>query len=210
MEENIKNCILTISGEPASGKSTVIKELIKIYKEQGYNVHLYSVGDFFREMAQERQLSIAEFNEYVKKREDIDRLIDNKVKEYGKRINSKKRPNDVYIFDSRLAWYNIDNSFSIRLTVDNVIAGKRVFNDSTRGNEDKYNTLEEAIRDTEERKKGEIERYKERYGIDLENPNNYKMLMDTSNCTVKEIASQIIEKERQYRSPLELDSNEER
>ena len=37
----IKNKIITISGEPASGKSTVKKALVKKYTELGYNVHEY-------------------------------------------------------------------------------------------------------------------------------------------------------------------------
>lgn len=45
----IKNKIITISGEPASGKSTVKKALVKKYTELGYNVHEISTGDMFRE-----------------------------------------------------------------------------------------------------------------------------------------------------------------
>ena len=36
--ENIRNKIITISGEPASGKSTVVKEIKSKYEKQGFNV----------------------------------------------------------------------------------------------------------------------------------------------------------------------------
>lgn len=47
--ENIRNKIITISGEPASGKSTVVKEIKSKYEKQGFNVYIISVGDVFRE-----------------------------------------------------------------------------------------------------------------------------------------------------------------
>ena len=46
--ENIRNKIITISGEPASGKSTVVKEIKSKYEKQGFNVYIISVGDVFR------------------------------------------------------------------------------------------------------------------------------------------------------------------
>lgn len=190
---DFKNRIITISGEPASGKSTIIKELREYYKEQGYNIHIFSVGHEFRRIAQEKGLSIEELNEYMIKRGNIDKLIDSTVEQRGKEINSKLRENDIYIFDSRLAFYNIPDSFSIRLTVDDKVAGERVFTDNKRGEEDTYNTLEEAIEKTHNRKITEVERYKKRYGIDLQNPDNYKLVIDTSFSTIEDIAKVIEE-----------------
>lgn len=196
MKDNIQNKILTISGEPASGKSTVIKELVTNYETQGFKVHLISVGELFREIANEKGLSIQEFNEYMKNHDNVDKLIDNQIKQYGEKINSKIRPNDIYIFDSRLAWHNIPDSFAIRLIVKDEIAGKRVFNDKKRGKEDSYSTLKEAIEETSKRKNAEIARYKQRYNIDLTNPNNYDLIIDTSYMDVPDISKTIIESEQ--------------
>lgn len=190
---DFKNRIITISGEPASGKSTVINKLRENYEKQGYNVHIFSVGHEFRRIAQEKGLTIEQFNEYMVKRGDIDKLIDSTVEQRGKEINSKLRENDIYIFDSRLAFHNIPDSFSIRLTVDDNVAGKRVFGDNKRGKEDKYNNLKEAIEKTHNRKITEIERYKKRYGIDLQDPDNYKLLIDTSFSSIEDIAKVIEE-----------------
>ena len=47
----IKNKIITISGEPVSGKGTTVKSIITKLKEQGYqeeNIHLKTTGDEFR------------------------------------------------------------------------------------------------------------------------------------------------------------------
>lgn len=187
----LKNRIITISGEPASGKSTVIKKLKKDYEEKGYLVHISTIGNEFRKIAQQKGLTIHEFNKYMESRTGIDEYIDSQVAKQGKEINKEKRENEVFIFDSRLAWHNIPESMSIRLTTDNNVAGKRVFQDKSRGEEDKYNTLEEAISDTEKRKISEIQRYKDRYGIDLQNPENYNLIIDTSFSKVEDIASTI-------------------
>ena len=49
--EKIRNKIITISGEPASGKSTAVSAIKNKYEKMGYNVHIISVGKVFREMA---------------------------------------------------------------------------------------------------------------------------------------------------------------
>ena len=54
--ENIRNKIITISGEPASGKSTVVKEIKSKYEKQGFNVYIISVGDVFRETVKKEYL----------------------------------------------------------------------------------------------------------------------------------------------------------
>ena len=153
--ENIRNKIITISGEPASGKSTVVKEIKSKYEEQGFNVYIISVGDVFRETVKKEYLkrypdrtnvSLADIQndkEFMAKLQSIDGLIDDEIARKGKEINEKERPHDVYIIDSRLAWSNVPDSYAIRLTVNEAIAGKRVFYDTTRGSEDQYETLNE-------------------------------------------------------------------
>lgn len=190
---NFKNRIITISGEPASGKSTVINQIKEDYEKLGYKVHIFSVGHEFRRVAKEKGLSIEELNTYMMKRGNIDEIIDSAVAKRGQEINSRKRDKDIYIFDSRLAFNNIENAFSIRLTVDENIAGKRVFEDNKRGKEDSYKTVKEAIEKTKKRKETEVERYIKRYGIDIQDSNNYSLVIDTSHSTIHDI-SEVIEK----------------
>lgn len=172
--KEIKNKIITISGEPVSGKSTVVREIKELYEEKGYNVHIISVGNVFREMVKKEYIkkypdrtnvSLADIQsdkEFMKQIHSIDGIIDGTIAKKGKAFSEVERPNDVYILDSRLAWNNVPNSYAIRLTVNDVIAGNRVFNDKKRGSEDHYKTVEDAIEYTRKRKIGEIERYKER------------------------------------------------
>lgn len=207
----IRNKIITISGEPASGKSTLVKKMEEKYKKMGYTVHIVTTGHIFRDRVKKEYLKmypdrkdanladIQEDEAFAEKRAEIDSTIDLAIAEMGREINSEERPNDVYIIDSRLAWHNIPESYAVRVTVDEEIAGQRVFNDQTRGSEDSYETLEEAIEKTRQRKLGEIERYKDRYGVDLADPKNYDLIVDSSNLTPEELANIIINGEKEYR-----------
>lgn len=210
--EDIRNHIITLSGEPVAGKSTVKKMLVEIYEKMGYRVHTISTGEIFRKISKreykkmhpeinEEDINIADIQTdetFAKKRAEIDGLIDEAIVQLGEEINSKKRPKDVYIIDSRLAWHNIPSSFAVRLTVDEKIAGRRVFEDKSRGNEDKYDTLSEAIEKTRSRKLGEISRYQQRYGVDLANPENYDLIIDTSFANMEELAQIIVNGEKCY------------
>lgn len=207
----IKNNIITISGEPASGKSSVVKVLIKEYQSEGYRVHVISTGEIFRKKVKEEYLkihpsktniSLADIQEdktFAEKLKEIDLNLDGEIERIGKEINSEERPDDVYIVDSRLAWSQIPESCAVRLTVDEEIAGRRVFNDSSRGSEDKYKSIEEAIEKTRQRKQNEIERFNERYGKDLPNPENYDLVVDTSYSNPKELAEIIMKGARLHK-----------
>lgn len=211
--EEIKNRIITISGEPASGKSTVVKKLTKKYQDMGISVHIISVGTLFREMQvqeynkmfpEKATSTLADIQadpEFKTKLFQIDKLIDHEIEKKGLEINSKERPNDIYIVDSRLAWKNIPCSYSVRLTVSDDIAGKRVFNDSKRGAEDKYSTLSQAIEQTKGRKKLEIDRYNQKYDVDITDPDNYDLIIDTSYADINELADIIINGEKNYYLP---------
>ena len=207
----IRNKIITISGEPVSGKSTVVKMLKEKYEQMGYRVHLVTTGHVFRDRVTKEYLKmypnrtmanladIQEDEKFAAKRAEIDGAIDGWIAELGEKINSEERPNDVYIIDSRLAWHNIPSSYAVRLTVDEKIAGQRVFYDKNRGKEDTYENLEEAIQKTKQRKFGEIERYKKRYDVDLADRSNYDLIVDTSYSNTEELAGIIIDGEKSYR-----------
>ena len=213
--KKIKNKIITISGEPVSGKSTVVKQLIKKYEELGFNVHVISTGKLFREIIVREYLKmypdrtdanladIQTDESFAEKRAKIDEEIDTLIAQKGIEINEQERPNDIYIFDSRLAWHNIPEAYAVRLTIDDRIAGKRVMKDQTRGKEDTYRNLKDAIEQTKKRKLGEIERYKKKYGVDLTNPENYDLIIDTSHSNVEELADIIISGEEAYRNGQE-------
>lgn len=184
--------VITISGDPGSGKSTVRNALKEEFEKQGKTVVICSVGDIFRHLAEEKGMSIEEFNRYLQERDcDIDKNIENTIKKFGDKIRNENDSDKIYIIDSRLAWMVIPDSFKVRLTTTDRIAGTRAFEDKTRGEEDRYNSLEEAIEATSKRKQSERERYKELYGVDLSDEENYDLNINTSFVQPSEIVDVI-------------------
>lgn len=133
-------------------------------------------------------------------RKVIDTIIDTKTEETVRKFDSEERPNEVLILDSRVAGVisntkNKENPpvFSVRLISDPQVAAERLFNDKSRGEEDnKYASVEEAYEAREKRRIGEQERYIKRYDIDLEDENNYNLIIDTSFSTIEDISDTIL------------------
>ena len=102
------------------------------------------------------------------------------------------KKNNGYILNS-LQEIALNKIYTPRLTATPEIAAKRLLNDNKRGAEDSnYNSLEEAKIAREKRRLGEQERYKERYGIDLENSDNYDLIIDTSFANIDDTADVIL------------------
>lgn len=183
------NNIITLSGDPGSGKSTVRDALKAKFEEQGKTVVIYSIGDIFRKLADEKGMTVTEFNKFLgEHKSDVDKTIDGKVVKYGEKIIVENDDNKIYIIDSRVAWHGIPSSFKVRLSVTEKIAGERIFNDKKRGKEDTYKTQEDAINATKLRKESERTRYLSLYGIDLQKLEQYDMVIDTSYASVEDIA----------------------
>lgn len=147
-------------------------------------------------------LSIEEANnlkEFSGLRKVVDKIIDTRTEEIVKEFNSIERPNEVLILDSRVAFMikkkikEALSIFSVRLISDPKVAAQRLFNDQNRGKEDnKYKSIQEAYEAREKRRIGEQKRYLKRYGVDLEDENNYDLIIDTSYSTIDDISNTIL------------------
>lgn len=176
-----KRKIITLAGDPASGKGTVTKLLVN---ELGYEV--YRNGEYFRNLAKEKNMSVTEFNEYVKDYPEIDIQIETSAKEYAKN-------HDNLIIDARLGWYVVPESFKIYLKVDLDEAARRAFNDPNRKDTESFNTIEEQKEDLHNRFAAENERYFNVYGIRKDDLSNYDLVIDTTNMTPEEVNRNIID-----------------
>ena len=85
--------IISISGNPVSGKSTVVKKMIEKLKERGFsdeNIHLVSTGTMFRECFNKVMNLISSIDNEEKMIEysndkDIRRILKNPI--YRKKIS---------------------------------------------------------------------------------------------------------------------------
>lgn len=173
--------IITISGRPCSGKSTVAKLI-----EQKYGFVRIGVGDLFKEEAKKRGLSSEEFNALCMSDPSYDYFIDKQSEILGKKYNGKK-----YIFDSRLAWHFVPNSFKVFVTLDDETMIERLLNSDRKGKE-KHSSKKEAQKSLKNRQKLETERYKKLYGVDLYDMNNFDFVVDSSDETPEKLVEIIM------------------
>lgn len=179
---------ITITGSLYSGKSTVAKTI-----SEALNYTYFSVGELQRKLAVEKGMSITEYNKYMLDNE-LDHEIDNKTIEIG-------REKEDFIFDARLAWHFIPDSFKIYLKVELDAAVERAMKDE-RGKSEKYASKEEAREKITERRKLEVHRFKDIYKIDIDEESNYDLVMDTSYMTIEEAIEKTKEKIRSIKFPL--------
>lgn len=175
-----KRNIITIAGDLASGKGTVTNLLKEVL-----DYEIYRNGEYFRKLAKEKNMSITEFNEYVKDYPEIDIQVETSAKEYA-------MTHDNLIIDARLGWYVVPDSFKVYLKVDINEAAKRAYNDPNRKETEKFNTIEEQKQDMLSRYNLENERYFNVYGIRKDDMSNYDLVIDTTNLTPIQVKEMII------------------
>ncbi len=179
-----KKHIISITGDLASGKTTVTRYL---QEELGYEI--YKNGERFRNMAKEMNMSVSEFGDYVEAHPEIDIKLDDMAKEYG-------LEHDNFIIDARLGFYTVPQSFKIYLKVDPDEGARRAFGDADRKATENFATVEEYKADMLKRYNGENERYIKLYGVNRADMNNYDLVVDTTNLTREEVRDTIL---REYK-----------
>lgn len=178
---------ITITGNLGSGKSTICKLL-----ENKYNFTIYSTGKVQRELAREMNISTLEMNKLMCCDPKYDTMIDDATA----RISRENRDKDI-IFDSRLAWNFVEQSFKVFLAVDLDIAAERVHNDN-RGKEEEYKDVNEAKMMLLERAKTEDKRYRDMYNLEYFNYSNYNLVIDSTYCTPETIGEIILSEAKNF------------
>ncbi len=179
--------LMSITGRLGSGKSTVCN----ILKER-YGFEIYSTGAVQREYARGLGISTLELNKRMEEHPNLDAEIDNMVTKI-----SIERKDEKLIFDSRMAWHFAKNTFKIFLTIEPEEAACRVMKNQ-RGDEEKYACVGEACEKLVERSKIERARFKDIYGVDYYDYNNFNIVIDTTCKTPDEVVAIIVENHTKY------------
>jgi cytidylate kinase len=162
--------IITLSGQPGSGKTSVARE---IAERCGFVI--ISAGEQFRKLAVEQGMSLEEFGRLAESDKTIDLAIDQRQKEL-----STKYP-DVLV-EGRLAGWTIDADLKIWLKTPLRVRAERIAK-----REDI--PVHRAYDETEARQKCEIMRYKNFYDIDLTDLTCYDLIIDTNKWDAKGVAN---------------------
>ena len=173
---------ITINGHLGSGKSTVCSLLT-----EQYGFRFFNTGSIQRQIANDLNISTLELNKKGITDFSVDYQIDNAIVEYA-----ADHAGESIIFDSRLAWHFVPESFKVRLTVAPEIAAERIFQ-NRQSKEETYSSIQEALEKLTDRQNTEAERYQLIYNIDINDESNYDLIVDTSYLSPAEVVKTIID-----------------
>jgi len=178
-----KKNIITIAGAPGSGKSSTADLVAK-----KLNFKRFSSGDFMRNIALKKGISLNELSTLAENDDSIDISIDNE--------NKKMNEMNNLVVDSRLAFHFIPNSFKVYLDLPAEIAKERIFNNlkvnKLRQKSEHSLDSDEVFKKITERLLSEKKRYIELYGIDHTNKNNFNLVIDTNKNNLKQVVDIIV------------------
>ncbi len=174
--------IISISGKPGSGKSSVGKIIA-----EKLNMEYYDMGHFRRQIAKKRGITINELNKIGEKDFSTDKEADDFIVE-------KAKQEDNFVIVSRTAFHFIPKSFKVFVDVDLHTGAERIFKHSRE--QEKYKDFQHSKQSIEKRDLCDSKRYKKYYNIDVFDLSNYDLVIDTTNLTIEQTAEKIIEKIR--------------
>lgn len=177
--------IITITGEPGSGKSTIGKRLAQVL-----NYDHYYIGQIRRDAAKKKGMTLAEYNKYGETHPETDIEVD----DYQKNLGKEK---DNFVIEGRTSWFLIPHSVKIYISVDPEEGAKRVFKelqaDNNRNEDKELLTIEDVLRSHKEREESDALRYMKYYKKDCANKNNYDLVVDTTNLNPQEAFDAVLE-----------------
>ena len=169
---------ISLSGLAGSGKSSVGKLLAK-----KLNYEFVSVGNYSRQLAVDKfGMSINQFQDYCKNNPEMDKKIDQYFN-----YNCESKSN--LIIDYRLAFHFLNDCFHVFLTVSDDIAIKRITQSNDR--ELELNGSSDIHQQIKTRNENMRLRFEEIYNVDFTNHKNYKLIINTDNRSLEEVAQLI-------------------
>lgn len=151
--------IITISGAPGTGTTTLARELAA---ELG--IRWINSGELFRRIASEKNVSVKELNRLAERGPEIDYLIDD-----AQKALAREGPG---IFEGRLSGHLLDADLKILLKTDQKVRAERVSQRESK-------LFEDALQETRVREESEARRYRKYYNIDINNLSIYDLVIDT-------------------------------
>lgn len=171
---------IVFNGDLGSGKSTVSVEIAK-----RLGLRRVSVGDLYRQMAQERQMTALQLNLHA----ELDQAVDGYVDQLQQDIAAS---GESLVMDSRLAWHFFTDALKVHMITEPSEAARRVLARPS-GPAESYTSLEEAKAKLRERSESERGRFIVRYGVDKARLRNYDLVCDSTRATPEQVITHIVD-----------------
>lgn len=168
---------ITLSGEVASGKSRVGRELAN---KLGYE--FISIGERTREFAREHRMSIVDFQRKCCEDPELDKAID---KEFSTECSTR----EGLVIDYRLGFKFVANAYHIFLRVSDTVAIERL-KSANRDNE--------THRTIGERNASFRKQFIAAYGVDYTLEKHYDLIIDVDDLSIDEIVNQVLATVNQF------------
>ncbi len=168
---------IAISGKSGCGNTTVTSLLAE-------RLSIPMINYTFRNLAEDRGISFHEIRKQAEESDDIDKYLDAHQVELAMAVPS-------CVLGSRLAiWMLADADLKVYLLASEEERARRIHARES-------GSIEEKIRETEERDRLDRARYQRIYGIDNDDYRQADLVINTDVYTPTEIVDQIIEKLQQ-------------
>ncbi|NQU78191.1 cytidylate kinase family protein [Candidatus Woesearchaeota archaeon] len=177
--------IITISGIPGSGKTTVANILA-----ERLGLKHYYMGAIRRDIAKQKGITLNELNRLAENDPASDKHVDDYLVNLGK-------TEDDFIAEGRTASHFIPDSIKIFIAVDPKVGAKRIMKDSAENidarNETVGKDVQEMVDLLNERVECDKRRYAKYYNIDIFDRNMYDFWIDTSNMTLDQVVKAVMD-----------------
>lgn len=168
--------LITISGLPGSGKTTVAR---LVAAELGLE-HVYA-GDIFRRQAEAHGLSLEEYARRAETDHSIDRALDEQMRH-------RAAAGDA-VLEGRLAAFMAAEAgvqaLSVFLDAPEAVRARRIV--GREGGE-----AAARLREIQRREESDARRYREIYGVDYHDPERYDLVIETADRAPEEVAQEIV------------------
>jgi cytidylate kinase len=155
-----RGLVIAVSGLHGSGRSTHAKRLA-----DAFGLRYVSSGTIFRQMAEERGLTLEEMSRLTESDPELDKLIDERAREESRR-------GGVVVDATLSGWMCVEPDLRIFLTTSIEARVRRIA-------EREGVSPEEARRETEARAESERERFRAYYGVDIGDLSIYDVVLNT-------------------------------